>query len=78
MTDERRHSRRDQVLQDGQRVAGARQAGMQVPAVSDESSPSYHDLHITTAQIQRMSIFNLPYGLEVACTRVACFGNCTT
>jgi hypothetical protein len=31
---------------------------------------SYHDLHITTPQIQRTSIFNLPYGLRVDCTRV--------
>jgi hypothetical protein len=33
--------------------------------------PSYHDLHITTAGIPRTSIFNLPYGLEVMCTRVS-------
>lgn len=32
---------------------------------------SYHDLHITTANIPRTSIFNLPYGTEVSCTRVA-------
>ena len=32
---------------------------------------SYHDLHITTADIKRTSIFSLPYGLEVSCTRVA-------
>jgi len=32
--------------------------------------PSYHDLHITTAEIPRTSIFNLPYGLEVHCSRV--------
>lgn len=32
--------------------------------------PSYHDLHITTAEIERTSIFNLPYGLEVSCHRV--------
>lgn len=31
---------------------------------------SYHDLHITTAEIPRTSIFNLPYGLQVTCTRV--------
>jgi hypothetical protein len=31
---------------------------------------SYHDLHITTAEIPRTSIFNLPYGLEVVCNRV--------
>jgi hypothetical protein len=30
---------------------------------------SYHDLHITTTQIPRTSIFNLPYGLVVTCTR---------
>ena len=35
------------------------------------STPSYHDLHITTEQIERTSIFNLPYGLEVNCTRVS-------
>lgn len=29
--------------------------------------PSYHDLHITTKDILRTSIFNLPYGLEVMC-----------
>ena len=33
--------------------------------------PSYHDLHITTAEIPRTSIFNLPYGLQVQCTRVS-------
>ena len=32
---------------------------------------SYHDLHITTADIPRTSIFNLPYGYEVSCTRVS-------
>lgn len=36
-----------------------------------DSRPSYHDLHITTAQISRTSIFNLPYGLRVMCTRVS-------
>lgn len=30
---------------------------------------SYHDLHITTSKIPRTSIFNLPFGLMVACTR---------
>lgn len=35
-----------------------------------EPSPSYHDLHITTATIPRTSIHDLPYGYEVACTRV--------
>jgi hypothetical protein len=33
-------------------------------------SPSYHDLYITTATISRARIFDLPYGLEVRCTRV--------
>lgn len=31
---------------------------------------SYHDLHVTTQEIPRTSIFNLPYGVEVSCTRV--------
>lgn len=35
------------------------------------SAPSYHDLHITTAAIERTSIFNLPYGLSVQCSRVS-------
>lgn len=34
-------------------------------------TPSYHDLHIETADIPRTSIFNLPYGYEVICNRVA-------
>lgn len=34
-------------------------------------SPTYHDLHITTARLGRKSIFNLPYGYEVSCTRVS-------
>jgi hypothetical protein len=33
-------------------------------------TPTYHDLHITTATIPRTSIFNLPYGLEAICNRV--------
>ena len=33
-------------------------------------SPSYHDLHITTAGIPRARIFDLSYGLEVTCNRV--------
>ena len=40
------------------------------PAGSPRSM-SYHDLHITTAQIPRTSIFNLPYGLQLQCTRVS-------
>ena len=35
------------------------------------SAPSYHDLHITTAEIERTSIFNLPYDLTVQCSRVS-------
>jgi hypothetical protein len=31
--------------------------------------PSYHDLHITTAELPRTSIFNLPFNLMVTCTR---------
>jgi hypothetical protein len=38
---------------------------------SENNHPSYHDLHITTAQIPRTSIFNLPYGLLVTCDRTA-------
>ena len=32
--------------------------------------PSYHDLHITTPSMERRSIFDMPYGYEVSCTRV--------
>jgi hypothetical protein len=32
---------------------------------------SYHHLHVTTAQIPRARLFDLPYGLEVCCTRVS-------
>ena len=31
---------------------------------------SYHDLYITTANIPRTRLFDLPYGLQVMCTRV--------
>lgn len=34
------------------------------------NSPTYHDLHITTAEIDRTSIFDLPYGFEVKCMRI--------
>jgi hypothetical protein len=34
-------------------------------------APSYHDLHITTDDIPRTSIFNLPFRVEVHCTRAA-------
>lgn len=33
-------------------------------------TPTDHDLHITTARIPRTSIFNLPFRVEVSCTRV--------
>lgn len=33
------------------------------------TAPSYHNLYVTTAKIQRTRIFDLPYGLEVTCTR---------
>ena len=35
-----------------------------------DAAPSYHDLHVTTANIPRTSIFDLPYGHEVSCNRV--------
>jgi hypothetical protein len=31
---------------------------------------SYHHLHITTADLPRTSIFNLPFNVQVHCTRV--------
>lgn len=31
--------------------------------------PSYHDLYITTPDVPRTSIFNLPYSVLVQCTR---------
>lgn len=31
---------------------------------------TYHDLHITTPTIERTSIFNLPYRVQVTCSRV--------
>jgi hypothetical protein len=37
--------------------------------VDARKSPSYHDLHITTATLERTSIFDLSYGLQVTCTR---------
>jgi hypothetical protein len=39
--------------------------------MADGDGPTYHDLHITTAQIPRTSIFNLSYGLQVTCNRAA-------
>lgn len=35
-----------------------------------ERRPTYHDLHITTRNIPRTSIFNLPFRVQVHCTRV--------
>lgn len=32
---------------------------------------SYHDVHVRTAEISRTSIFDLPYGYELTCNRVA-------
>ena len=32
---------------------------------------TYHDLHITTQDIPRTALFDLPYGLEVSCNRVS-------
>lgn len=37
---------------------------------SQNALPSYHDLYITTAEIHRTRLFDLPYGLMVTCTRV--------
>ena len=33
------------------------------------NTPSYHDLFITTPDIPRTSIFNLPFNYKVFCTR---------
>jgi hypothetical protein len=33
-------------------------------------TPSYHDLHITTKDIKRTSVFNLPFNILVICSRV--------
>lgn len=33
-------------------------------------TPSYHDLHITTAEIARTPIYNLPFSVRVKCNRV--------
>jgi hypothetical protein len=46
-------------------------AGRHLTGEHKRPVPSYHDLHITTADIPRTSIFNLPYGLEVSCCRTA-------
>lgn len=31
--------------------------------------PSYHDLYVTTPEIKRTSVFDLPFNLIVICTR---------
>ena len=36
-----------------------------------DTPPTYHDLHVTTARIARISIFDLPFGYEVRCNRLA-------
>lgn len=33
--------------------------------------PSYHDLHITTPRMPRIRLFDLPYNIQVICTRTA-------
>lgn len=38
---------------------------------NETESPSYHDLHITTPNLARTSIFNLPFRVHVHCTRVS-------
>ncbi len=45
--------------------------GMSEHELAEPGTPTYHDLHITTAEIPRTSIFNLPYGLRVTCSRVS-------
>ena len=38
--------------------------------VAAKDAPTYHDLHITTPTIERTSIFNLPFRVQVTCSRV--------
>lgn len=33
------------------------------------TAPTYHDVHVTTPTIARTSIFNLPFGFSLTCTR---------
>ena len=42
-----------------------------LPAQGGETEMSYHNLHITTLNLARTSIFNLPYRVRVTCSRVA-------
>ncbi len=37
---------------------------------ADPVTPSYHDLHITTRRIRRTPISDLPFRVQVQCTRV--------
>lgn len=37
---------------------------------STEQAPSYHDVYVTTANIERARLFDLPYGYELTCNRV--------
>lgn len=45
------------------------EAGAAVPAGALPPAPSYHDLHITTEDLPRTSIFNLPFNVSVSCRR---------
>ena len=40
-------------------------------AAAPSEAPSYHDLHITTPDIPRTSIMDLPFRVRVSCSRVA-------
>lgn len=42
--------------------------------LAHEEAPTYHDLHITTPTMERTSIFNLPYRVQVTCSRVGAWG----
>lgn len=41
------------------------------PHDPEVKTPSYHDLHVTTPDIPRTSLFNLEYGIVLTCSRVA-------
>lgn len=49
----------------------ADQADQARPGFTAGAEWSYHHLHVTTADIPRARLFNLPYGLMVTCNRVA-------
>ncbi len=36
-----------------------------------DARPSYHDLYVTTPRISRTALCNLPYRVQVHCTRTA-------